>query len=216
MDFLFYILPDAVAGQIQTIELILCAFLLVFSVPLLRVPIMRKGLSPRALSVELEKRALSVNSEKPAIEEQLLSSQMDPTASLEAAGALEAAGNEEEFVYPVKYISGKHSHSLLRLIPWDASGTISSSDEGFRFSGSSSRGQPLEMIFDAEETLVNYQQGSLLWDGGITWCVIEVNGEKHYFSSEIPAKSDEDDFTQPRSTGALYQSLTDRYLKNSH
>ncbi len=104
--------------------------------------------------------------------------------------------------------------SPLRVIPWDASGTLSETEEGFHFEGSSPLGKRVELDINPDEATVNYQQGKLWWDGGLSWCVIESKGEKHYFTSEVP---DSEKATQSMDGGFgttdIYQHLTNRYIK---
>ena len=134
------------------------------------------------------------------------------------------AANEEKDgkrpVYPVKYLSERNSHSLLRIVPWDASGMLSETDTGFQFVGASRGGRPLEMSFSSDEAKINYQRGNLLWDGGVSWCVIEVEGEKHYFTSD--AKIGDPSLTQEEwqgsnevNTTVIYRNITNRYIRSS-
>ena len=123
---------------------------------------------------------------------------------------LKAKANHK--IYPVKYVS-ERNHKLLRWIPWDASGVLSTTEKGFHFEGSSPLGRRLEMDFNPNESTVNYQKGSLLWDGGLPWCVIEVNGEKHYFTSEVNDDSIVADEAHGVGTTQIYQALANRYIK---
>ena len=114
--------------------------------------------------------------------------------------------------YPVKYASRRSS--LLRLVPWEARGTLSESDDGIHFEGSSPLGKRFELDFDPDETTVNYQQGRLWWDGGLSWCVIESEGEKHYFTSEaVDAEKSSSSMDDGFGTTDIYQHLTNRYIK---
>lgn len=115
--------------------------------------------------------------------------------------------------YPVRYVSERGSKTLLRLVPWDASGLLSETSYGFRFVGESADGEPLEMRFPSEEAMVNYQKGSLLWDGGVSWCIIEVNGEKHYFTSDVPEAADEKAIDA--NTTVIYRNITERYIRSN-
>ena len=123
--------------------------------------------------------------------------------------------------YPVHYVSQRNSHSLLRPIPWDASGTLSSDKDGFHFEGSSLLGRQMEIDIDADQATINYQSGNLLWDAGHSWCVIEVDGEKHYFTSEIELEPTFDSKSDPKeqanaNTLGIYQALTKRYIETEH
>lgn len=179
-------------------ELVACGLVLILAIPFLRLPLLRIG---RQRYADSKARFDHAN---------------EATRLLRRADGGPGPEVEDADLYPVKYVSGKHSHSLLRLVPWDASGTLIASKRCFYFTGNSALGQPLELLFDPENSLVNYQSGSKLWDGGLTWCVIEVEGEKHYFTSEVALPSKEDEFLEPHSTGALYRTLTDRYIKTTH
>lgn len=121
---------------------------------------------------------------------------------------------EEVKNFPVRYLSERNSHAFWKLLPWDASGVLSTDEEGFSFHGSSPLGRKLDMDFNFEKTKINYQKGSMFWDGGLAWCVIEADGEKHYFTSETSEyvqETAEDEAAIP----FLYRQLTDRYLREN-
>ena len=122
-------------------------------------------------------------------------------------------GDSDLLTYPVRYLSERHVHSPLRMIPWDASGTLSMSNEEIVFKGSSLFGHQMDLSIHPDEALVNYQKGNLFWDGGKEWCVIESGGEKHYFTSSGNSE-DQQDFRDesPASTTLIYQELTKRYI----
>ena len=117
--------------------------------------------------------------------------------------------------YPVRYLSQRHRNSLFNPIPWDATGTLTASDSEFHFLGSSPLGRKIEMKFDSADARINYQRGKLLWDGGHTWCVIEVNGEKHYFSADSGDLSDEIVKNPETGTTQIYRVLTNRYINEN-
>ena len=118
--------------------------------------------------------------------------------------------------YPVHYATERGSHSFWRPIPWDATGTLSATPDALYFYGSSPFGQKLEMKFNPEESLINYQKGKF-FDGGMSWCVIESNGERHYFSSDLsdPLAFKNIDPALLADTTKLYRDLTNRYIKGS-
>lgn len=126
---------------------------------------------------------------------------------------LRAAGSRLK-TYAVRY-AAESSRSLFRLIPWDASGTLTASDAGFHFEGNSPTGRKLQFDIDAQEATINYQKGTLWWDGGVSWCVIEVNGEKHYFTSEAleEGQDSRSAMEDGLKTTDIYQQLTNRYIK---
>jgi len=114
--------------------------------------------------------------------------------------------------YPVKYLSSKSARSPWRIVPWDASGKLVQTQEGFSFKGKSKYGQMWDLEFDPDDSVINYQKGKLLWDGGLSWCVVEVDGEKHYFTSDLTKSSLIEDSKRTVTTD-VYEQLTARYLK---
>ena len=78
------------------------------------------------------------------------------------------------------------------------------------------------MNFPSDDVQINYQKGNLLWDGGFAWCVIESNGEKHYFTSDHDTsgkigaadKSTSETLENLSATG-IYRSITKRYIQTS-
>ncbi len=124
----------------------------------------------------------------------------------------------------VRYLPERKRYSLLTLTPRDFTGVLTASDNVFHFESKSDSGAKVELDFDPEESIINYQKGGSFWDHGMSWCVIESNGERHYFTSDLPSEgkkhsqiiSDSSRSTDSKNlepTIALYQALTDRYLK---
>ncbi len=115
----------------------------------------------------------------------------------------------------VRYLSPDISHSPLRLVPWDARGVLRETERGFSFRGNDITGDFLSLEFPSDEVQINYQKGNLLWDGGFSWCVIERDGEKHFFTSDLEdtaPKSERDSSQENMSATGIYQSITKRYI----
>ncbi|MCB0323239.1 MAG: hypothetical protein KDD69_06675 [Bdellovibrionales bacterium] len=142
--------------------------------------------------------------------------EMEPgVAEAQSYGSTDMRSRTENSGLPVRYLSNRNSHSLLRLLPWDATGRLHETDNGFRFVGNSVRGESVEVSFPSDQIEINYQKGNLLWDGGLSWCVIEVEGEKHYFTSGPQKNSDRTSPKEELSATAIYQSLTNRYIRTN-
>ncbi len=115
----------------------------------------------------------------------------------------------------VRYLSSMKSHSPLRLVPWDARGILTETEKGFVFRGNDVAGASVDIEFPSDEVQINYQKGSLLWDGGFSWCVIERDGEKHFFTSDVEpenSKTSLDSGQEQMTATGIYQTITKRYI----
>lgn len=115
----------------------------------------------------------------------------------------------------VRYLSSGKSHSPLSLVPWDARGVLTETEKGFVFRGNDVAGVSVDIEFPSDEVQINYQKGNLLWDGGFSWCVIERDGEKHFFTSDVEgesAKTSLDSEPERMTATGIYQTITKRYI----
>ena len=85
---------------------------------------------------------------------------------------------------PVRYCSEPRFKSWFKIFPWDGTGWLVPSSGVVTFVGEKLNGTPLNLQFGHGNTSANWLGKCPFPNGSVSWFVFEVQGEKHYFTSE--------------------------------
>lgn len=89
--------------------------------------------------------------------------------------------------FPVRYCSETRFRKWLKIFPWESTGILFVGDTQVIFFCSFLSWRNLELKFNIEDSKVKWI-GRKVWPNGVlSWLVIGLQGEKHYFTSETGA-----------------------------
>lgn len=135
----------------------------------------------------------------------------EPLPAILLAKAQQIAGADE--LHPVKYSSEEHFKNHFRYTPWQARGILAIRPGGNTFFGIKEDGELINLSFEKNESRVTFVEPKFVRDGGLSWFVIEVNGEKHYFTYESQPNFQDTQVVNNRlTTTGMYEALSDTYL----
>ncbi len=110
--------------------------------------------------------------------------------------------NAEDCV-PVRYASAARFASWLKFFPWELCGVLVFHESGVAFRASFAAWRNISLDFDPATTTVEWNGRTFMRNGALSWAVVSMDGEKHYFSTETGATV----FGSRRSTRELYERL---------
>ena len=88
---------------------------------------------------------------------------------------------------PVRYAAEPRFKSWLKIFPWEGTGLLVPSKGVVTFLGEKLNGTPLNVQFGPSASTLTWL-GKCPWpNGAVSWFVFDVQGEKHYFTSETGA-----------------------------
>ena len=106
--------------------------------------------------------------------------------------------------FPVRYSSETRFRKLWKLLPWEATGILFIGDTDIFFFSRLISWKDLELKFSLKNTDVRWI-GEKIWPNGfISWFVLDIQGEKHYFTSETGTTV----LGSRKSTREIYKELT--------